>query len=196
MMLLLAIIIIVVILCLDKNEKDEIEAEENKIVGYNTTTGRPILKKYVNITGQDPRTGQPLFEYKKPIIGYNPNTGEPVFEGDEIPKPIEEKRPLTEEEKNRISNSILIVAGAILIVIASIIFLATGWETMHGFLKTLILVGIQFIFYGFGYISNEKLNIPKIGRMFNYLTLAFVPIVIMSLSFFELVGEYLSIGGE
>lgn len=196
MMLLLAIIIIVVILCLDKNEKDEIEAEENKIVGYNTTTGRPILKKYVNITGQDPRTGQPLFEYKKPIIGYNPNTGEPVFEGDEIPKPVEEKRPLTEEEKNRISNSILIVAGAILIVIASIIFLATGWETMHGFLKTLILVGIQFIFYGFGYISNEKLNIPKIGRMFNYLTLAFVPIVIMSLSFFELVGEYLSIGGE
>ena len=99
MMLLLAIIIIVVILCLDKNEKDEIEAEENKIVGYNTTTGRPILKKYVNITGHDPRTGQPLFEYKKPIIGYNPNTGEPVFEGDEIPKPIEEKRPLTERKK-------------------------------------------------------------------------------------------------
>ena len=29
-----------------------------------------------------------------------------------------------------------------------------------------------------------KLNIPKIGKMFNYLTLAFVPIVLLSFSFF------------
>lgn len=196
MVLILAIIIIVVLLCLDSNEKDKKEAEENQIVGYNTSTGRPILKKYVNITGHDPRTGQPIFEYKKPIIGYNPNTGEPIFEGDKMPESELPKQPLTEEEKNRISNSILIVTGAILVVIASIIFLATGWETMHGLLKTLILVGIQLIFYGFGYVSYEKLNIPKIGKMFNYLTLAFVPIIIMSLGFFELVGEYLSIGGE
>ena len=196
MILILAIIIIVVLLCLDKEEKDKITAEENKIVGYNTTNGRPILKKYVNITGYDERTGQTIFEYKKPIIGYNTETGEPIFEGDKLPENNVPKQPLTEEEKNRLSNSILIVTGAILVVIASIIFLATGWETMHGFLKTLILVGIQAIFYGFGYVSNEKLNIPKIGKMFNYLTLAFVPIIISSLSFFELVGEYLSIGGE
>lgn len=196
MTLILAIIIIVTLIYMDQKEKDKIKEEENKIVGYNPINGRPILKKYVNITGHDPRTGQPYFEYKKPIIGYNPNTGEPVFEGEEIPKPEMPKQPLTEEEKNRISNSILIVTGAVLVVIASIIFLATGWETMHGFFKTLILVGIQFIFYGFGYISNEKLNIPKIGKMFNYLTLAFVPIIMSSLSFFELVGEYLSIGGE
>ena len=34
MILILAIIIIVVLLCLDKEEKDKITAEENKIVGY------------------------------------------------------------------------------------------------------------------------------------------------------------------
>ena len=109
---------------MDQKEKDKITEEENKIVGYNPINGRPILKKYVNITGHDPRTGQPYFEYKKPIIGYNPNTGEPVFEGEEIPKPEMPIQPLTEEEKKRISNSILIVTGAVLVVIASIIFLA------------------------------------------------------------------------
>ena len=196
MILALAIIIIITLLYLDNKEKNKILEEENKIVGFNTTNGRPILKKYVNITGYDTRTGQPIFEYKKPIIGYNPNTGEPVFEGEKIPEPILPKQEFTEEEKNRLSNSILIVTGAVLVVIASIIFLATGWETMHGLLKTLILVGIQFVFYGFGYVSNEKLNIPKIGKMFNYLTLAFIPIIISSLSFFELVGEFFSIGGE
>lgn len=196
MIVFLAIIIIVVLIVIDEKESKTQRKIDNEIVGYNTTNGRPILRKYVNITGHDPRTGLPLFEYKKPIIGYNPLTGDPIFEGEEIPdvSPIKEKS--TPEDKTRISNTILMIAGAALVVIASIIFLATGWDTMHGLLKTLILVGIQMIFYLFGYISNNKLNIPKIGKMFSYLTLAFVPIVLLSLSFFELVGDYFSIDCE
>ena len=110
---------------------------------------------YVKIKNKyyDTRTGQPIFEYKKPIIGYNSFTGEPIFEGDEVPKETLPKQPLTEEDKNRISNSILIITGAVLVVIASIIFLATGWETMHGLLKTLILFCIQMIFSLFAYIT-------------------------------------------
>ena len=196
MIMWIAIIIIIILMCIDKDEKQKEKELDNQIVGYNTMNGRPILRKYVNITGYDTRTGQPLFEYKKPIIGYNSFTGEPIFEGDKIPEPPTPKQPLTAEDRNRISNTVLMIAGAILIVIASIIFLATGWETMHGLLKTLILFGVQMIFYLFGYISNEKLNIPKIGKMFNYLTLAFVPIIVLSLSFFELVGDYFSIGCE
>lgn len=196
MIMWIAIIIIIILMCLDKDEKQKEKELENQIVGYNTMNGRPILRKHVNITGYDTRTGQPLFEYKKPIIGYNSFTGDPIFEGDKVPEIMMPKQPMTEEEKTRLSNTILMITGAILIVIASIIFLATGWETMHGFLKTLILFGIQMIFALFGYVSNEKLNIPKIGKMFNYLTLAFVPIIILSLSFFELVGDYFSVGCE
>ena len=196
MVILLAIIIIVVLLLLDSKESSKLREEENKIVGYNTKNGLPILKKYVNITSYDIRTGQPNFEYKKPIIGYNPNTGYPVFEGEKIPKPKVERKPLTADDKAKISNTIFMVVGAILVVIASLIFLVTGWETMHGLLKTIILIAVQLSFYAFGYISNNKLNIPKIGKMFNYLTLAFVPVIIMSLSFFGLVGEFFSILGE
>lgn len=195
-MMWIAIIIIIILVLMGEDEAKVKRAQDNEVVGYNIMNGRPILRKYVNITGYDTKTGQPLFEYKKPIIGYNPLNGEPIFEGDEIPKPVVSKEPMTQEDKTRLSNTILMIAGAALVVIASIIFLATGWETMHGLLKTLILVGIQMIFYLFGYISNNKLNISKIGKMFNYLTLAFVPIIILSLSFFELVGDYFSIGCE
>ena len=85
-------------------------------------------------------------EYKKPIIGYHPLTGDPIFEGEVIPEVREPNQPLTEEEKTRLSNTILIITGALLIVLASIIFLATGWETIDGIFKTLILFGIQMIF--------------------------------------------------
>ena len=196
MIIMIAIVIIVILILVDKDEIQREKELENQIVGFNTMNGHPILRKHVNINGYDTRTGQPIFEYKKPIIGYNTLTGDPIFEGEKLPEPIKTKQPLTLEDKNRISNSILIITGAVLVVIASIIFLATGWETMHGVIKTIILFGIQLLFRFFGYISNEKLNIPKIGKMFNYLTLAFVPIVILSLSFFGLVGDFFSINGE
>ena len=196
MIMWIAIIIIVILMLLDKDESKKLKENENEIIAYNTMNGRPILRKHVNILGYDTRTGQPEYEYKKPIIGYHPETGDPIFEGEEIPEVRLPKQPMTDEEKTRLSNSILIVTGAILVVLASIIFLVTGWETMNGVLKTLILFGIQMIFYLFGYVSNKKLDIPKIGKMFNYLTLAFVPVILMSLSFFELVGDYLSINGD
>ena len=195
-MMWIAIIIIIILALMGEDEAKIKRAQDNQVVGYNIMNGRPILRKHVNITGYDTKTGQPLFEYKKPIIGYNPHNGEPIFEGEEMPIAPMPKEPMTQEEKTRLSNTILMIAGAALVVIASIIFLATGWETMHGLIKTIILVGIQMIFYLFGYISNNKLNIPKIGKMFNYLTLAFVPIIVLSLSFFELVGDYFSIGCE
>lgn len=196
MIMWIAIVIIVILMCLDKGEQSKKNELDNQIVGYNTMNGHPIRRKDVNITGYDTRTGQPLFEYKKPIIAYNTYTGDPIFEGEEIPNIQKPKQPMTEEEKTRLSSTILMITGAILVVIASIIFLATGWDTMNGLLKTLILFAIQMIFYLFSYISNNKLNIPKIGKMFTYLTLAFVPIIILSLSFFEIVGDFLSVGGE
>jgi hypothetical protein len=196
MIMWIAVIIIMILMYLDKDASKKHKANENEIIAYNTQNGRPILRKHVNITGYDIRTGRPEFEYKKPIIGYHPLTGDPIFEGEVIPEVREPNQPLTAEEKTRLSNTILIITGAILIVLASIIFLATGWETMNGIFKTLILFGIQMIFSLFAYISNKKLDIPKIGKMFSYLTLAFVPIILLSLSFFELVGDYFSISGD
>lgn len=196
MIMWIAVIIIMILMYLDKDASKKHKANENEIIAYNTQNGRPILRKHVNITGYDIRTGRPEFEYKKPIIGYHPLTGDPIFEGEVIPEVREPNQPLTEEERTRLSNTILIITGAILIVLASIIFLATGWETIDGIFKTLILFGIQMIFCLFAFISNKKLDIPKIGKMFSYLTLAFVPIILLSLSFFEMIGDYFSISGD
>ena len=198
-MILLILVIIGVILLVEynnkKNKELEVLKENNKIIAYDTKTGRPILKKHVNITGYDTNTGRPIYEYKSKIIGYNTYTGEPIFEGEKIPE-ITIKKPLTEEDKTKISNTILMVTGAILVVFASIIFLASSWDSIASIIKVAVLIFVQLIFYLFSFICTKKLNIQKTGKIFNYLTLIFVPIILLSLSCFEIVGDYLSINGE
>lgn len=186
---------IIIYLMVDSYKKFLDKCKPDKIIAYNPTNGSPVYESKVNVLGYNTKTGVPLYEYKEKIVGYNPTTGEPIFEGDEISKP-ETKKPLTEADKNRISNTILMVVGAALVVFASIIFLASAWNKIPNLFKTGILVFVQLIFILFAYICDKTLNIPKMSKVFRYLVLAFIPINLISLSCFELVGSYLSITGE
>ncbi len=131
------------------------------------------------------------------IVAYNIHTGAPIYKNVSSPsvnKPL--KKAMSEEDKAKISNSILIITGALLVVFASIIFLVSAWDSIPNIIKTLILVVIQMLFLTFENICDKKLSIPKISKVFRYLTYSFVPIILMSLSFFELVGDFFSISGE
>lgn len=131
------------------------------------------------------------------IVAYNIHTGAPIYKNvtsSSSNQPV--KNIVSEEDKTKISNSILIITGALLVVFASIIFLVSAWGSIPNIVKTLILVFIQLLFLTFENICNKKLNIPKISKVFSYLTYSFVPIILMSLSFFELVGDFFSISGE
>ncbi len=177
MIFLITLVILVVLAILDSNDKEK--TVKPFIVGYNALTGEPIFNKESEL---------------KPIK-YDIHTGKPIFEGDEeqIPEPPKVK---TEEDKTRITNSILMITGAILIVFASIIFLATSWEVLSGIVKSLILVVIQLVFLVFYLICKNTFDLPKTSKVFKYLFLIFVPIVLLSLSCFEVVGDYLSISGD
>lgn len=206
LIIILGIIIVGIII----NEAiDSKPKKERKLVAYDIHNGQPIYLDQCRFLGFNTVNGNPMFENPYHIIKYDRLTGAPIYatfeldkaEYDEskivgVVKKVEVKKPTTEEDRNRISNSILMIVGALLIVIASIIFLASSWETTSGIIKTLVLVLIQVMFIIFGYICNKKLNIIKVAKVFNYLALCFVPIILLSLSTFELIGDYLSIGGE
>lgn len=179
---LLLIIGIVIVLIINDRKNNK---EDNRIICYDIKTGRPIFSKDVNITGIDPKTGLPLYEYKKKIIGYNTQTGYPIFEGD-----------TPEINKNKISNTILMIAGAFLILLASIIFLKSTWYDMPNILKTIVLIAIQLIFLLFSKICDKKLDIPKISRLFKYISYGFISVILLSGSYFEIFGEYFSKHGE
>ena len=183
--------------------------KERRLVAYNTISGEPIYLDQCRLVGYNKENGNPIFENPYHIVKYDKITGVPIYSSFEISKEefkdnkpvyvkeqVSTKKIKTEEDRNRFANSILMIVGAILVVIASIIFLASSWETISGYIKTLVLVFIQVMFFLFGYLCKNKLKIEKVAKVFNYLGLCFIPIVLISLSTFELVGDYLSINGE
>lgn len=179
MSIILAIILLIVLAIIDNSDKEK----ERKpiIIGYKPGSGEPVFNK----------------EFNEKPIGYDIHTGAPIYESDrKEEKKIEPPKVKTEEDKQRTINSLLMITGAILIVFASIIFLVTSWEVLDGIIKTLILVAIQIVFYIFSVICDKTFNIPKTSKVFKYLSLVFVPIVLLSLSCFEIIGDYLSIGGD
>ena len=169
---ILFVIAIAIVLFSEYNEYKKKNAK--KIVGYDTQTGVPIYEGEV-------------------IIGYNTQNGHPIY-GKKIEK--KENKPLTQEDKTRISNTILMITGAFLIVFASVIFLVSSWNSVSNIIKTLILVFIQGMFILFSFICKNKLDIPKVSKVFKILSFIFIPIVLISLSTFNIVPESLCIEGE
>ncbi len=171
---LLIIIALIVVLIAEYNESQK--KKQRKIVRYDTQTGAPIYEGDV-------------------IIGYNTQTGHPIY-GQKIEQKPRVQKELTAEDKTKISNTILMFTGAFLVVFASVIFLVSSWDTVPNIGKTLILVFVQVMFGLFTYICNSKLNIPKVGTVFRILTFIFMPIVLISLATFDILGESVAIGGD
>ena len=141
----------------------------------------------------DTRTGIPIYEGEE-IIGYNTQTGQPIIKGREEPEKV--VKPKETIDKTKISNSVLMIIGAALVVFATLVFLTSSWDDIPNIIKPIVLIFIQGVFFGSYKICTNKLDIPKTGKVFKYLSFVFIPIVLVSLSCFELIGTDLSIGGE
>ena len=109
-------------------------------------------------------------------------------------KRLEEEKAAKRAEEGR--TSLFLITGSILIILAAVVFLATGWQYIPDIVKTCILALGIVLFLGGSKIAKEKLNIPKTGKTFFYIAMAYIPIFLLSLSVFGLLGETLSIRGE
>ena len=52
------------------------------------------------------------------------------------------------------------------------------------------------VFLGASFIADKYLKIPQTSKVFLYLALSYLPLVLLSTSLFHLLGDYLSIAGE
>lgn len=102
--------------------------------------------------------------------------------------------PKTNQVQKKQSPSALFIIGSILVIFASIIFLSSSWMFLPGIIKAIILIIIQFIFGFLSKMCLEKFSLDKASKAFKYIFFAFIPVVLLSFSFFELVGYFLSIG--
>ncbi|MDA6131125.1 hypothetical protein OSK38_27635, partial [Escherichia coli] len=72
----------------------------------------------------------------------------------------------------------------------------SNWDTMSNFMKSASIAVVSLIFYGFAFISGKLLKIERTSFAFIVLGSLFLPIFILSIGWFQLLGPYLSFYGE
>ena len=105
------------------------------------------------------------------------------------------RREMAKLERDKKNTGILVV-GAILVVLAAIVFLMSTWNYTHNLLKTVIMAMFAALFLKLSKIADEKHGLKKASKAFFYIAMAYIPICLISFCVFGLLGEYFSIYGE
>lgn len=105
---------------------------------------------------------------------------------------IEEQNKLTKER----NISLILSLGIILILLAGIILATSTWRMMSNSTKTITLLMVSILFFAMSSFTEKKLKIVKTSFAFWVLGNLFLPVILLSIGFFKLLGNYLSIGGQ
>ena len=92
--------------------------------------------------------------------------------------------------------TIILSLGIILILLAGIILATSTWDLMSNGVKTAALSMISIIFFIMSNFTEKKLKIIKTSFAFWILGILFLPVILLSIGYFGLLGNYLSIDGE
>ncbi|XIH32755.1 hypothetical protein C1N70_10695 [Cytobacillus firmus] len=106
------------------------------------------------------------------------------------------KKKLSQEEIRERNISWLLNIGVILLLIGGLFVATSNWATMSNFMKSASIAVVSLLFYGFAFISGKLLKIERTSFAFIVLGSLFLPIFILSVGWFELLGPYLSFYGE
>lgn len=102
-----------------------------------------------------------------------------------------------QEEKSKMEsrNTSILITGAILIVLAAIVFLKSTWNVVPNIVKSIVLILLVGVFLQASKLAQNKFKLNKVGATFFYIAMAYIPICLISISAFGLLGDYLSISG-
>ncbi|MBQ9314679.1 MAG: hypothetical protein IJ220_06810 [Clostridia bacterium] len=98
--------------------------------------------------------------------------------------------------KESAKNNLILVSGALLIVLAAIVFLLSTWNTTPGIVKVGVLGILIVVFLGSSSLAGKKYKLEQTSKAFFYIAMAYIPLVLIAIAFFKLFGEYLSLYGE
>lgn len=93
-------------------------------------------------------------------------------------------------------NSLILITGAVLIVVAAISFLVSTWYTSANYLKTFVLIVMLLVFLGASFVAEKYLKLKQTSKVFYYIAFSYIPIIFLSISLFGVLGNYLSFSGE
>ncbi|WP_144547104.1 hypothetical protein [Bacillus sp. X1(2014)] len=111
-------------------------------------------------------------------------------------KPAKVMKTRTPEEIRERNITWLLNIGVIFLLIGGLFVATSNWESMTSFMKSGSIAIVAILFYGIAFLTKKVLKIEKTAFAFSVLGSLFLPIFILSLGWFGLLGSYLSITGE
>ncbi len=190
------VIVVLVVLLQKSNEKNDFQ---NKKI-HDLESQIEVLKNQINKIENE--------KEPKDNISISDNLNKEVLKNSEFVQKEKQdiqnvKVNIKEDDlKNEALNSIdkknnnILLTGSILIVLSAIVFLTSTWHTIPNIVKTLGLIIFIIIFLGASKIAKDKFKLEKTSKTFFYIAMAYIPICLIGISYFGLIGEFFSIRGE
>lgn len=91
--------------------------------------------------------------------------------------------------------NIVLIIGVIFIILSGLIFATTTWLYLSDILRTLVICSLSLVFFGASLLAEKAFRIPKTAVAFYTLGSFFLPIAVLALGFFRLLGDWFSISG-
>lgn len=106
-----------------------------------------------------------------------------------------EKKLRCQTENKPLKLSIMLMIGVLFVVLAGVIFVTTNWNSMSGILKTFSIMSMSILFFAVSEISERKFSLDRTGFAFFTLGGIFLPVSVIGIAFFELLGEWFAVKG-
>ena len=110
-------------------------------------------------------------------------------------KSIKEKKIFSQEEIRERNITWSLNIGVIFLLIGGLFVATSNWATMTSAMKSTSIAAVAVLFFGIALLSRRILHIDKTAFAFNVLGSLFLPIFILSLGWFGLLGSYLTVNG-
>lgn len=113
----------------------------------------------------------------------------------QIPIP-KEKAPISKEKVRERNITWFLNIGVIMVLTSGLTLATSNWTNMSDWFKVTLIGLVSVFFYGLAFLSIRYLKINRTGFAFVVLGSLFLPIFILSIGWYQLLGQYLSVTGE
>lgn len=92
--------------------------------------------------------------------------------------------------------NIMLIIGVVFIILAGVLFATTQWIYLPPFLRTIVICSVSFVFFAASQVAERALKIRKTAVAFYIIGAFFLPTAVLTVGYFKMLGEYLSLQGE
>lgn len=92
--------------------------------------------------------------------------------------------------------NIMLIIGVIFVILAGVLFATTQWIYLPPFLRTIVICSVSFVFFAASFVAEKLLKIKKTAVAFYTIGSFFLPTAVLTVGYFQMLGEYLSLQGE